>query len=111
LGLTALTDKALRDETATGFRDWLPRLAVRTIVGRRQGQWYAVATDFCVVGMGSTEEAARENLSGLLHGYLRSFYERGRPFHEAKRPIGTLTKMRLFMPLRPRKRQLIFPAF
>jgi len=110
VGPVLLRDDEARDVSHAGFHSWLPKLTVHTLIGRRHGQWYALATDYSVVGMGETEQGARDNLSGLLEAYLRTFYEQGRSFHEARHPVGTLTRLRLFLPLKPRKRQLLFSA-
>jgi hypothetical protein len=95
-------------ETTEGFLGWLPEWSFHALIGRKHGRWYAIAADFSVVGIGDTEQAARENVSALLRTYLRSVYLQGRPFHEAVRPMGTVMRLRLFLPMRPRKRQLIF---
>jgi hypothetical protein len=92
-----------------GFKDWLLPVPIHALMGRKHGQWYALATDFQVVGVGLTEQAARNDLSGLLETYLRSIYDEGRPFDDAVRPVGALTKLRLFFSLKPRKRQLLVP--
>jgi predicted RNase H-like HicB family nuclease len=110
MGPALLRDDAPRETSRGGFHSWLPKLTVHALIGRRNGQWYALATEYSVVGMGETEQDARDNLSGLLEAYLRTFYEQGRAFHEARRPVGTLTRLRLFLPLKPRKRQLLFAA-
>jgi hypothetical protein len=106
--MPASTDWAA-STTREDFRDWLPAFSVRTVVGRRFGQWYAVATDFRLAGMGASEQEAKEDLSGLLEAYLRSFYVQGRPFVETVRPMSARTKLRLMLPLRHKKRQLLFP--
>ena len=110
MGFTAVPERANRDPQATDFFAWLPKFSVRIAVGLRRGKYYAVAPDFAIAGMGATEEEARRDLSGLLEMHLRGFYERGLPFDESLERVGMLTKLRLVLPLRHRKRHVLFPV-
>lgn len=72
------------------FGDWLRR-PVNATVERAHGQVYVVALDFDVVGCGSDKQAASEDLIGQLRAYLYSFYQEGRSYDEARRPVLTPT--------------------
>ena len=85
-------------------------MTVHTWVGTSHGQWHAVAIDFQLAGVGATKDAACRDLSGVLETYLRCVYEQGRPYEDSLRPMTSLTKLRLFMPLRDRHRLRLFPV-
>lgn len=105
VGTTALRNAEARDIAHSSFPTWLPKGTIHILVGRRHGRWYAVARDFSVASGGESEQAARDSLSVLLEDYFRTFYEQGRSFDEARRPLPVLTRLRLFLPLKPRRRQ------
>jgi predicted RNase H-like HicB family nuclease len=58
-------------------------------------QWSALASEFDVVGMGGTKEAAMENLMEMVAAYLASYMQEGVPFEEARRPIPFRERVRL----------------
>jgi hypothetical protein len=92
---------------AEGYLGWLPNWYTPGFIGYRHNQWYAVSTEFCVIGMGQSPQEAHADLIVLLDSYLRSFHEHGQPFSAAQRPIGTLAKLRLLLSLKRRKRLLL----
>src|SRR4051812_44151718 len=48
-------------------------------------QWHVVAREFDVAGMGTTPEAAYDNVSKLVVAYLHDYFQDGRPFTDAVR--------------------------
>jgi len=60
--------------------------------------------------MGSTRKAACEDLSRLIATYLRNVYDDGEPLNSALRPLSTLRKLRMILPLRSRARLVLFPG-
>ena len=58
-------------------------------------QWSALASEFDVIGMGQTQEAAIENLSETLNAYLDSFQAEGATLDDARRPIPMREELRL----------------
>lgn len=67
------------------FLDWLGSRVVKVYLIREHGQWYAVVEDFGLSGVGKSQNAALSDVTGLVEAYLRSYYEEGRPYHEALR--------------------------
>jgi hypothetical protein len=91
------------------FYEWLARLSIYTTVGEQHGQWYAVATDFSVVGMGATKQDACADLTGALESYLRSIYDEQREMQSAWRPLSTIRRLRMLLPLKHRTRLVLPP--
>ena len=69
------------------FVDWLASPFIRVASYRQHDQWYAVAEDFDIVGMGATEGIATQEVVGLVEAYLRSYHRDGLPYEAAWRPI------------------------
>ena len=67
------------------FGDWLGSTVINVTIRRQHGQFYAAARLFGVVGVGRSEDEAVRDLAGLLHAYLRSYYNDSRPYADAVR--------------------------
>lgn len=82
------------DERAKAFAAWLPEDAVfRAAIKRTGDHWYALAEEFDITGMGETPNAALREMFDLIEAYLRAFFEEGRPFDDALRPIPLKLKV------------------
>ena len=109
------------------FVAWLgPHRSVLIALGRSlrdDSQWYAVAENFNVAGTGQTPDAAVENLTGLLDAYLWHYFEGGRAFEDAVRPVprrlrawirlsSTLNRLfrRVWPPRFPREQRIDLPS-
>jgi hypothetical protein len=84
---------------ADDFAAWLGSPLVRVSLIRQHDQWYAVAKDFGIAGVGPTQQAARASAASVLLAYLRACHADGRPFEQTlrRRPIfppGRLTFVR-----------------
>ncbi len=91
----AATAAELR-EFAEAFRAWLPDWLEITLATRRDGyRWFALAEEFDVTGMGDSEQAASQDMIGLLAVYLLSHFEEGHEFDQALRPIPGRLKMEI----------------
>lgn len=109
MGFTSFGDVAASAAPRSGFAEWVEGVRVHTIVGKQHGQWYAVATDFSLSGMGPTMETACENLGALVECYMRSFYDEGTPLDQAIQPLGLLRKLRMLLPLKQKTRLVLHP--
>jgi hypothetical protein len=70
------------------FAEWLPSLVIHVSVTRQHGQFYAVAKEFGIAGVGPTEDAACSNVARLIETYLRSYFREGRPYQDALKPAA-----------------------
>jgi predicted RNase H-like HicB family nuclease len=75
--------------------DWPDSIKISIWLVYEDDQWSALASEFDVVGMGATQEAALENLRETLSAYLQSFASEGAPFEAARRPIPLRERFRL----------------
>jgi hypothetical protein len=98
-----LGDGSLADPQFAAWLGGMSKFVVRRT--RKHGQWYSVAQDFLVAGVGTTKVAADENLVGLLNAYLWSWYANERPFAECWRPMEPLhgARLRAMVPTRLRR--------
>ena len=71
------------ERTAGTFAEWLGTPIVRVSLARRHGQWYAVAKDLSIVGIGETEDEASRDVAGLVEAYLRSCFLEGVSYRTA----------------------------
>lgn len=78
----AVGSPAPRDE----FTAWLDSPVARVTRHRAHGQWYVVAEDFGIAGVGATQADAYWDVAGLLDAYLRSCFADGLSYQEALRP-------------------------
>jgi hypothetical protein len=69
------------------FLDWLESPFIRVAAYRQHGQWYAIAEDFDVVGIGKTELAAYRTVAEMTEAYLRTFHREHRTYADAWRKI------------------------
>lgn len=78
---------------ADPFLDWLESPFIRVAGLRRHGQWYAIAEDYNIAGMGPTEEAAYLDVAVLVDAYLRSCHREGLSYREAWRRVPRRKKL------------------
>ena len=77
------------ERTGGTFAEWLGTAAVRVSLARRHGQWYAVAKDLSIVGIGKTEDEASRDVAGLVQAYLSSCFLEGVSYRTAvSRRVG-----------------------
>jgi hypothetical protein len=76
------------------FLQWLDSEFIRVAAHRKHDQWYAIAEDFDIVGMGPTEAAAHREVAGLVEAYLRSFHRDGLRYRDAWRPVPLRLRLR-----------------
>ena len=75
------------------FVEWLDSPFIRVASYRQHEQWYAVAEDFDVVGIGTTEGAATQEVAALVEAYLRSYHRDGLSYRAAWRPIPVRARL------------------
>jgi predicted RNase H-like HicB family nuclease len=75
--------------------NWPERIKISIWLVYENDQWSALASEFDVVGVGATEEAALENLDETLGAYLASYIAEGAPYKAALRPIPWRERARL----------------
>jgi hypothetical protein len=76
------------DAKMEAFDQWMRGLlSFRVALRREQGQWFALAEDFDITGMGESREDALRDMVGLLSAYLMAHFEDGTPFEQTLRPI------------------------
>jgi hypothetical protein len=78
---------------ADPFFEWLESPFVRVAGFRKHGQWYAVAEDYNIAGMGPTEEAAYRDVAVLVEAYLRSCYRQGLTYKDSWRRVSRIKKL------------------
>lgn len=110
VGLPPAAHEPVVTQAAEDYIAWLPRWSTHGFVGHRHQQWYAVAPEFCLVGMGETPDEAHRDLMTLIDAYLHSHYAQGRSFEDARRPFRTLATLRMLLPMRRRKRLTLSPS-
>lgn len=69
------------------FWRWLERRTVRLAVKRQHDQWYAIAPDFDLAGVGVSEDAAALDALRATYSYLRQHHRAGHTYREALRPV------------------------
>jgi hypothetical protein len=104
------TDQSAATDRRPDFIAWLKHWSSPGFIGYRHEQWYAIAPDFCIAGMGRTPYDAFHDLMTMVDSYLHSEYERGHSYEQARRPLGRITTLRLLLPLKHRKRFNLFPT-
>jgi hypothetical protein len=62
---------------------------------REHDQWYAEATDYQVVGVGESREAAIQSLRRSMRAYLRAVQRHGGDARNAQRPPGRRARLRV----------------
>ena len=92
------------------FAAWVDSHMVRVSLTRQHGQWYAVADDFGIAGVGRTKAAALRDAVGLVDTYLRSYFLGGRPYQEALRPSALPFWLMLLTRIRRRRSELVLPS-
>jgi len=60
---------------------------VRAIVRPEDDHWSAVATDYAIVGVGETPEAALDRMATMLGEYLALCLSEGMTINDARRPV------------------------
>jgi hypothetical protein len=77
------------------FRAWLSQASFpgRIAKQRKHGQYYLLAIDFNVAGVGTTIPEAERDLARLLRAYFGSYFREGRPFEDAIRPARWRTRL------------------
>jgi hypothetical protein len=76
------------------FDEWLPTDLVRVVVSQKHDQWYVVAQDFNIAGIGETKAEAERDLLRLVSTYLRSCYAANQSYEQARRPIPRRARFR-----------------
>jgi hypothetical protein len=80
------------------MKEWVrPLMHMHVWCRKEHGQWYVLAEEFDITGMGDTEEAAYQDMLGLLAAYLSSHYADGASFEDAMRPIPAKLKRQIRM--------------
>ena len=74
------------------------KIPISVWTGREDdGQWYALAFDFDIAAMGTTEEAALEELEELVVDYLAIGIREGRSLAELKRQVPKVEIAKLYL--------------
>lgn len=110
MGFASLIGNRAAATTRGSFNEWVAGVQIRTTVGTQRGQWYAVATDFSIAGMGDTRERACEDLAALVESYLRSFHDQGQNTELSWQPLGRIRKLRILLPLKHKTRLVLRPV-
>ena len=86
-----------QDITASGeqAKNWPNPIKISIWLVDEGGSWSALASEFDVVGMGATRDAALNNLGETLGTYLASYFQEGASFEEALRPIPRRENLKL----------------
>jgi predicted RNase H-like HicB family nuclease len=84
-----------KDIAAKSRVEWPDPIKISIWLVYEDGHWSALASEFDVVGMGPTQEAAMENLAETLGAYLAGYISEGAPFDAARRPIPVREGVRL----------------
>lgn len=110
VGRSPAANEPVYTETARNYSAWLPRWSTQGFIGHRNDQWYALAPEFCLVGIGQTPDDAHRDLMALIDAYLHSYYTQGRSFEDARRPVGPVATLRILLSLKRRKRLTLSPS-
>jgi hypothetical protein len=76
----------------------------------QHNQWYAIATDFSIAGVGTTRQDACDDLSALVECHLRSYHDESRQLESAWQPLSLIRKLRMLIPLKHKTRLVLYPA-
>jgi hypothetical protein len=78
--------------------DWIDDDFTGHIGVKREGdQWFALLMDFDITGAGATRTEAIEQSLHLLTAYLLAFFDEGRAFKDAVRPIPARLRLRIIV--------------
>jgi hypothetical protein len=79
------------------FASWLGSPVIRVSLRRSHGQWYAVARDFGIAGVGRSQADAYRDVLRLVEAYLQAVFADGRPYTDAMRPMPNGRPLRAFI--------------
>jgi len=83
-----------------GVRDqaqgaWPRQIDVSVWLVSEGDRWNALASDYNVIGVGPSQEAAIANLKENIKAYFASFAKEGRSLKDARRPVPLKERLRL----------------